>query len=93
MDAGGEVLAGILDPFHRATETDRQKANGHFLREEMGLDPEAAANVGRDDADVVLRKAKDVGNTRAQQVRDLSSSSGVYAHGLLPRDKCKSSSR
>jgi hypothetical protein len=48
MNAGHQVLAGILNPLHRTPQPHRQQTDRHLFREQVGLDPEAAANkVGR----------------------------------------------
>ena len=56
-EAGGdEVAALVLDPLHRALEQDRREDRHHVAGIDRHLVAEAAAEVGRDDADHVLGK-------------------------------------
>ena len=43
---GDQVLAAVLDPFHRAVETHRRDADQHVLGIKFAADAEAAADVG-----------------------------------------------
>ena len=70
MDAE-QVLAAVLDPLHRPPRQLRQHAARDLLGEQVPLDAEAAADVGRDDADAVLGHPQRVGEARAHEVRDL----------------------
>src|SRR5581483_9785026 len=53
MAPGHHVLAAVLDPFDGPAALDREQAYDHdVLADQMDLLPEAAADVGNDDADV-----------------------------------------
>ena len=54
IGVGGEVLAPVLQPAHRLSEPQRQPAQRHVLGQQDGLVAEAAAHIGRDDADAAL---------------------------------------
>ena len=71
VDGRQQVLAAVLDPLHRPARQLRQHAARDLLGEQVPLDAEAAADVGRDDADAVLRHLQRVGEARAHEVRDL----------------------
>ena len=47
------MLAPILDPAHRMADLQRDRGDGDVLRHDAVLAAEAAADVGRDDADLV----------------------------------------
>ena len=54
LRGGDEMLAAILDPFHRTLEQDRNKSDDELLGIENQLGPEPSPNVGRDDANGFL---------------------------------------
>ncbi len=58
MRAGDEVLAPCLHPLHRPPEPHREQAQRDVLRIHDALHAEAAAHVGRDDAQLVLGQAE-----------------------------------
>ena len=51
VGVGDELLAPVLDPAHRAAEAAREPAEADLLGQQDALVAEAAADVGRDDAD------------------------------------------
>ena len=57
IGVAGQVLAAILDPAHRMAAAHRQPAERNFLGEQDPLVAEAAADIGRDDADLAMVKA------------------------------------
>jgi hypothetical protein len=67
--AGGEVLAPILDPAQRMAELQRRPGESDFLAQQNALVAEAAADIGRDDADAPLLDAEALGKTGANDVR------------------------
>ena len=71
VGARQEVLAARLDPFHGAAQPHREQAQRHVLRIENALHAEAAADVGRDHANRVLRHTERLGQTVTRQVRHL----------------------
>ena len=52
------MLAAILDPAHRMADLHGDRGDGDVFRHDPVLAAEAAADVGRDDADLVLRQAE-----------------------------------
>ena len=63
-EAGGdEVLVAILNPLHRAADQEARRCGDHVARIDRNLVAEAATEVGRDDADVLLRKPVTRANT------------------------------
>ena len=52
------MLAPVLDPAHRMADLHRDRGDGDVLRHDPVLAAEAAADVGRDDADLVFRQAE-----------------------------------
>ena len=54
----GEMLAAVLDPFHRLADQPRRERNEKILRIELALDAEAAADVDLDHVDVGLGDTK-----------------------------------
>ena len=67
-----EVLAAVLDPLDRAAEPARREGNEQLLRvNQVNLDPEAAADVRRDDRDSGLRHPELVRNHAAGRDRRL----------------------
>ena len=71
MRGGEEVLVPVLDPGKPAAQAPRQPHEHDVLREELHLLAEAAADIGRDDAQIGLRHAERVGEAGAQHVRHL----------------------
>ena len=71
VDRRHQMLAAILDPAHRMIELERQRGDHHLLRREPRLDAEAAADIGRDDADAPLLDAECLGKAEAERVRHL----------------------
>ena len=59
------MLAAVLDPAHRMADLQRDRGDGDVLRHDAVLAAEAAADVGRDDADLVLRQAERLGERRS----------------------------
>ena len=53
---GDQVLAAVLDPFHRAAELARRERDQEILGIELAAHAEAAADVGLDHGDGVLRQ-------------------------------------
>ena len=53
------MLAAVLDPAHRVSNLQRDRRDRDVLRHQAVLAAEAAADVGRDDADLVLGQPKD----------------------------------
>ena len=51
-----EILAALLDPFHRTAEPARERGYGDVLGKDLHLEPEAAAHVRRDDPYARLRE-------------------------------------
>ena len=71
-EAGGdEVLAAGLDPLHRLAEQQRRRGRHDVAGVDRHLVAEAAADVGADDADVLLRQPGHHGEQRADGVRRL----------------------
>jgi hypothetical protein len=54
MDASDEVFSPILDPFHRAANADREPGDEHLLSKDVPLNAKPAANLRRNDVDLVL---------------------------------------
>ena len=66
------VLAARLDPLHRPAELERDDLHREdLLAVELQLGAEAAADVGRDDPDLVLRDAGRQRQQHPHDVRDL----------------------
>ena len=59
------MLAPVLDPAHRMADLQRDRRDGDVFRHDAVLAAEAAADVGRDDADLVLRQAERLGKRRS----------------------------
>ena len=69
---GQQVLDAVLDPLERDPgHRHGHQAQGDVLGVEDGLDPEAAADVGGDDADVALGQVEQLGELGAHDVGDL----------------------
>ena len=58
MVRGDQVLAAVLDPFHRAVELSRRERNQEIFRVELAAHAEATADVGLDHGDGVLGKTQ-----------------------------------
>ena len=81
VDVGQEGLAPARDELHGTAQRQRHRAGGHVVLVDVDLDPEAAADVGRHDAQAVLRKAEELGEHRLHHVRHL----GGDPHGERAR--------
>ena len=68
---GGEVLDPVLDPFDREPGHDRGDRGADIAGIGADLVAEAAADVGRDDVDLVLRQAGDQRDDGADDMRRL----------------------
>ena len=71
IGAGREMLAAVLDPAHRMAATHRQPRQADFFRQQDALVAEAAADVGRNDADLALLHAEAFGKAAAHDMRHL----------------------
>ena len=67
MKAGDQVLAPVLGPGHDAFEFARQPHQHDVFGGERHFLPEAAADIGRDHAQVGFRHAEHIGNRRAHR--------------------------
>ena len=72
---GEERLAAVRNPFHRASDALRRPQRHHFLGIDEDLRAEAAADIGRDDAQLVLGRHADKG--RDDQTRHMGILGGV----------------
>ena len=54
MRVGKERLAAVADPFHRPADALRRPQRHHLFGIDEDLGPEAAADVGRDHAQLML---------------------------------------
>ena len=71
-EAGGhQVSRPVLDPLHRAPDQQRRGRRDHVARVDRHLVAEAAADVRRDDPDVLLGEPRDEREQRAMRVRRL----------------------
>ena len=68
---GRQVLDAVLDPFHRPPGHDRRDDRADVAGIGADLVAEAAADVGRDDVDLVLGDLRDQRADRADDVRRL----------------------
>ncbi len=66
-----EALGAGCDPAHRAAEPARREGDDAFLRIELALVAEAAADVGRDHAQRALGDAELLGHRAADVMRRL----------------------
>ena len=71
VGVGGELLAPVLDPAHRAAAAQREPGEADFLGQQDALVAEAAADVGRDHPDLALVEAEAFGEAGADDVRHL----------------------
>ncbi len=82
----GEMLAAVLDPFHRAAEQRRGGDHRDVLGIDAKLRPEAAADIGRRHPQPAFVEIDIVGEGGAQIVRLLRRSPD---HGLAIGDLCE----
>ena len=68
---GHVALAAGLGPLDRPAESAGDQHGQHLFGRDLQLGSEAAADVGRDDPDVLLRDAGDQGQHDPEHVRDL----------------------
>ena len=71
LRGGDEMLEPILDPLYRPLEEHRGEAGNHILRVKDQLGPEAAADIGRDHAHLVLVAPEHVAEQPLRRVRHL----------------------
>ena len=71
VDRGEVALAALLRPLDGPAEAPRKREDEHLLGVDVQLRAEAAADVGRDDADLRLGDAEHDGGEDAQDVRHL----------------------
>ena len=79
LGGGGEMLAAVLDPLHRAAEDAGGQRHHRFLGIEDELGPEPAADIRGDHAQLVLAAAEQVAEHRMGAVGHL----GAAPHGEL----------
>ena len=72
VGVGGQVLAAVFEPANGMAATKREPAEADFLGEQNGLVAEAAADVGRDDADAAFFQAEAFGEAGADDMRHLA---------------------
>ena len=82
VGVAGKLLAAILDPAHRMAETTRQICRADFLRQQDALVAEAAADIGRHDANPRLLEPEASRQSGAHDVRHLGG--GVDQQLLQP---------
>ena len=71
-EAGRDQVPGaVLDPLHRPPDQERRGRRDDVARVDRHLVAEAAADVGRDDPDLVLGQARDDREQRPVHVRRL----------------------
>ena len=68
---GNHVLAPAFGPLDRTAEFARDLGNEDFLAVDLELPAEASANIGSDDAQVVLGNSRHQRDEDAQDVRNL----------------------
>ena len=71
IGVAGKLLAPVFQPAHRMAEVPRQKRRTDFLRQQHALVAEAAADIRRNDSDILLRHAEASGEAGANDVRNL----------------------
>ena len=81
MKAGDQVLAPVFGPRHRAFKSARQPHQHDIFAGERHFLSEAAANVGRDHAQIGFRKAEHVTNSRSGEMRHLRCAGERHAPG------------
>ena len=72
MDARDEVLAAILHPLHRPTETHRQVPGKHLIGIKVGFRSEPPADLRHDQPQIVLGNAQQLGELGPQQMGKLA---------------------
>ena len=77
-----QVSRAVLDPLHRPAEQERGRRGHDVAGVDRHLVAEAAADVGRDDTDVLLRQARHEGEQRPDRMRRLR---GHVDRGLAGR--------
>ena len=85
VDGGEEVLRAALDPLHRPAGVDGGGRGDDLFAVDVELAAEAAADLGRDDAHLLLRHAHAACEQRFEQVRDLGR--GPDGQGLRARPR------
>ena len=73
------VLAPVLGPLHRSPHRHRRRRDQQVFRIAIGLGPEAAAHVGRDDPDLVGGQPEGGHEPRLDEVDDLRAVPGGEA--------------
>ncbi len=71
-EAGEQPFAPVLDPLHRAAKPQGRRRDGDFFPPYHAFQPEAAADVRDDDADLPFPQAEAPGQRGAHLVRDLA---------------------
>jgi hypothetical protein len=71
---GAEILAAVLDPLDRSAQLAREQCDQQLLGEDVPLQSEATADVGRDYAQLLLGKSDQLGDLGAHHVRRLTRS-------------------
>ena len=71
VDGGEEILAAGFDPLHRLADLHGDEAHQRFFGVDVELAAEAAADLGRDDAQAVFGQAEHLRDERAHEVRNL----------------------
>ena len=71
LNRGQEMFHAVLDPLHRPLEDPRRRRDGDLLGIDQELGAEAATDIGRGDADAVLRHAEELRERHPQVVRHL----------------------
>src|SRR2546427_9051235 len=71
IGAGDEMLAPIPDPAHGMSQRPGEPRDADLLRLQNAFVAEAAADIGRDDAQLPLLDAETVGKPVADEMRHL----------------------
>ena len=71
LHSRGETLQPILDPFDRAVQQQSRGRDHDLFRMKHGFRPEAAADVRRDDAELMLGKSQRLRHYRLGAMRSL----------------------
>ena len=71
LDRGQKVLAAVLDPFDRAAEQAGCERHHHLLGIDQVLGAEAATDIGRDDAQLLVVQPEQLHQRHADLVRAL----------------------
>ncbi len=72
VGAGDQMLAPVLDPAHGMAALHGEPGQADFLRQQNPFMAEAAADIGRDDADPALLQAEAIAQTIAHDMRHLA---------------------